>query len=83
MKYHSPFTLLYTWNSAGLSAIKSEFTMDFSTAYKITDNLGVKFQASNLLNTPLRTYDNNNPGELDRIDYYGRTYLLALNVAMK
>lgn len=82
-KYHSPFTLLYTWSSSGLSAIRSEFTVDFSTTYTVNDSLSVKFQASNLLNTPLRTYDNNNVGEIDRLDYYGHTYLINLIYKMK
>lgn len=79
-KYHTPFTILYTWSSGALSAVRSELTMDYSASYKINDAMTVRFQAANLLDTPLRTYVNNNPSQIERTDYYGRRFLLDLTV---
>ena len=79
-KYHSPFTILYTWSSGALSAVRAETTMDYSASYKINDAMTVRFQAANLLDTPLRTYINNNPSEIERTDKYGRRFLLDLTV---
>ncbi len=79
-KYHTPFTILYTWSSGALSAVRSELTMDYSASYKINNSMTVRFQAANLLDTPLRTYINNNPSEIERTDYYGRRFLLDLTV---
>jgi TonB-dependent receptor len=77
-KYHTPFTILYGWDSGALTALRSELTADFSASYKISEHLQLRFQAGNLLNTPLRTYTNNNPAEIERTDYYGHRYLLDL-----
>jgi TonB-dependent receptor len=77
-KYHTPFTILYGWDSGALTALRSELTADFSASYKINEHMQVRFQAGNLLNTPLRTYTNNNPSEIERTDYYGHRYLLDL-----
>ncbi len=79
-KYHTPFTILYSWSSGALTAVRSELTLDFSGSYKINDNMSVRFQAGNLLDTPLRTYINNNPSEIERTDYYGRRFLLDLTL---
>ncbi len=79
-KYHSPFTILYTWSSGALSVVRSELTLDYSASYKINSNMSVRFQAGNLLDTPLRTYVNNNPSEIERTDYYGRRFLLDLTL---
>ncbi len=77
-KYHSPFTILYTWSSGALSAVRAETTMDYSASYNINSHMTVRFQAANLLDTPLRTYINNNPSEIERTDKYGRRFLLDL-----
>ena len=75
-KYHSPYTILFTWASSGLQAVKSETLLDYSMDYKLNDHVSFRFQAANLLNTPLRLYDNNNESQLARNDVYGRRYLL-------
>ena len=79
-KYHTPFTILYSWSSSSLTAVRSELTMDYSASYKINDNMSVRFQAGNLLDTPLRTYVNNNTSEIERTDRYGRRFLLDLTM---
>ncbi|MFP1133080.1 TonB-dependent receptor [Asticcacaulis sp. W401b] len=76
VKYHSPYTVLFTWNSAGLQGIKEETSVDFSASYRLTEQVSVRFQAANLLDTPLRLYDNNNPSQIARNDVYGRHFLL-------
>jgi TonB-dependent receptor len=73
-KYHSPYTLLYTWSSSGLQAVKAETMLDYSMGYKLNDHLTFRLQAANLLNTPLRLYDNNNVSQIARNDVYGRRY---------
>jgi TonB-dependent receptor len=77
-KYHTPFTILYGWNSGALTAVRSELTADYSASYKITERLTARFQAGNLLDTPLRTYVNNNKSEIERTDKYGRRFLIDL-----
>jgi len=80
LKFHSPYTQLYGWDASGsgLSAIKSESILDYSALYNINKSVTVRFQAGNLLNTALRTYDLNNPVLTDRNDYYGRRYEVDL-----
>lgn len=79
-KYHSPYTMLFTWSSSGLQAVKSETLLDFSTDYRFNDNVSLRFQAANLLDTPLRLYDNNNTSQIARNDVYGRRYLLDVTL---
>ncbi len=80
LKYHSPYTQLYGWDASGsgLSAIKSESILDYSALYNVNKAITIRFQAGNLLNTPLRSYDYNNPALTDRNDYYGRRFQLDL-----
>ena len=80
LKYHSPYTMLYGWDASGsgLSAIRAETILDYSASYNISKQLTVRFQAGNLLNTALRTYDYNDPVFSDRNDYYGRRYQVDL-----
>jgi len=77
VKYHSAYTELYGWDASnsGLSAIRPETILDYSASYRVNDNLTFRFQAGNLLNTPLRTYDQNNTLIFDRNDFYGRRFL--------
>jgi iron complex outermembrane recepter protein len=75
-KYHSPYTILFTWASSGLQAVKSETLLDYSMDYKMNNRMSFRFQAANLLNTPLHLYDNNNESQIARNDVYGRRYLL-------
>jgi iron complex outermembrane recepter protein len=77
-KYHSPFTVIYGWNSQELVGLASEKTLDFSTTYQWTDNIGLRFEAHNLTNQPERMYWNNDPNELARYDLYGRSYLIDI-----
>ena len=74
-KYHSPYTILFTWSSSGLAAVKAETMLDYSMGFKINDHVNLRFQAANLLDTPLRLYDNNNVSQIARNDVYGRHYL--------
>jgi len=75
-KYHSPYTILFTWSSSGLAAVKAETMLDYSMGFKLNDRVNLRFQAANLLDTPLRLYDNNNVSQIARNDVYGRHYLL-------
>jgi outer membrane receptor protein involved in Fe transport len=75
-KYHSPYTILFTWSSSGLAAVKAETMLDYSMAFRLNDHVNFRFQAANLLDTPLRLYDNNNASQIARNDVYGRHYLL-------
>jgi TonB-dependent receptor len=78
VKYHSTYTQLYGWDASasGLTAIRPETILDYSASYKINRLVTVRFQAGNLLNTALRSFDFNNPALSDRNDYYGRRFLL-------
>jgi iron complex outermembrane recepter protein len=77
-KYHSPFTVIYGWNSQELVGLAAEKTLDFSTTYQWTDNIGLRFEAHNLTNQIARMYWNNDPNELARYDIFGRSYLLDI-----
>ena len=76
LKYHTDYTLLFTWSSSGLQTVKAETMLDFSAGYKFSDHVSLRFQAGNLLNTPLRLFDNNNENQIARNDVYGRHYLM-------
>lgn len=80
LKHHSPYTVLFTWSSSALQRVKSETSLDASLGYAITDNGTMRFQVGNILNTPLRLYDNNNPAQIARNDVYGRTYSLDFTI---
>jgi len=58
--------------------IRPELTLDYSATCCFSDTISTRFQAGNLLNTPLRTYDYNNPAMVDRTDYYGRRFLFDM-----
>lgn len=81
LKHHSPYTVLFTWSSSALQRVKSETSLDASVGYALTDHASMRFQVGNILNTPLRLYDNNNPSQIARNDVYGRTY--SLDVTFK
>lgn len=80
LKHHSPYTVLFTWSSSALQRVKAETSLDASMGYAFTDNASMRFQVGNILNTPLRLYDNNNPAQIARNDVYGRTYSLDLTL---
>ncbi len=77
-KYHSEYTAIYGWDDSQLIRVRPETTMDFSISYQINPTIQVRFQANNLLDTPLRTYNDNEPDRLGRYDLYGKRYLLDL-----
>jgi len=77
-KYHSPFTVIYGWNSQNLVGLAAEKTLDFSTTYQWNDHIGLRFEAHNLTNQIARMYWNNDPNELARYDIYGRSYLFDI-----
>lgn len=77
-KYHSTYTAIYGWNDAQLIRVRPETTMDFSASYQVNPSIQVRFQANNLLNTPLRTYNDNVEDRLGRYDLYGKRYLLDI-----
>jgi len=79
-KYHDTYTAIYGWNDSQLIRVRPETTMDFSISYQINPVIQVRFQANNLLDTPLRTYNDNEKDRLGRYDLYGRRYLLDLAV---
>lgn len=80
LKYHSPYTAIFGWDDSSLGTVEEETTLGFSSSYKINDNVMVRFQANNLLNTPLKTYADNRPDRLTRYDVYGRSYLVDLTL---
>ena len=80
LKYHSPYTAIFGWDDSSLGTVDSETTLGFSSSYKINDNVTVRFQANNLLNTPLKTYADGKPDRLTRYDVYGRSYLVDLTL---
>jgi outer membrane receptor protein involved in Fe transport len=77
-KYHSEYTAIYGWDDSQLIRVRPETTMDVSISYQINPTIQVRFQANNLLDTPLRTYNDNQPDRLGRYDLYGQRYLLDL-----
>ncbi len=77
-KYHSEYTAIYGWNDSALIRVLPETTMDFSVSYRLNPHLRARFQISNLLDTPLRTYQDNRPTRLGRYDLYGRRMLFDL-----
>lgn len=79
-KYHSAYTVLQGWDSSALVRVEPETTLDFSASYNINERVTLRFQAGNLLDTPLRTYVDNEPHRLGRYDYYGRRFLFDVTV---
>ena len=79
-KFHSIYTAIYGWNDAALIRVRPETTMDVSLSYMINPHIQLRFQANNLLDTPLRTYQDNRPTRLGRYDDYGQRILLDVTV---
>ncbi|MBP2161018.1 MULTISPECIES: TonB-dependent receptor [Asticcacaulis] len=79
-KYHSTYTALYGWDSSALVSVEPETTVDFSASYNVNAQVSLRFQAANLLDTPLRAYDDNKENRLRRMDYYGRRFLFDVTV---
>jgi len=79
-KYHSPMTVIYGWNGSELQTLATEKTLDFSTSYKISESVAVRFQVNNLTDRAMRTYRDNDPNRLGRYDQYGRRFLADVTV---
>ncbi|HEY5807445.1 MAG TPA: TonB-dependent receptor, partial [Povalibacter sp.] len=83
-KYHSPYTIIYGWNSQAISRLESEGILDASASWQVNDMFGLKLQVGNLTNEPLRAYFDNKVDRLANKDgsggyqVYGRRYMLEL-----
>jgi len=73
-KYHSPFTIIAGWDGSALRTLESEAILDFSASYQVTERIGLRFQASNLTDEPVRIHYDNSPDRLARYDQYGRRF---------
>jgi TonB-dependent receptor len=84
-KYHSPYTIIYGWNSQAIARLESESTVDASASWQINDIVGLKLQVNNLTDEPLRTYIDNQPNRLANKDgsggyqEFGRRYQLEVS----
>ncbi|WNO53721.1 TonB-dependent receptor [Stakelama saccharophila] len=56
-------------------------SLDFSAQFKLTDNLRLRFDASNLLNEP-QILSRPVPGAVSEVSYYGRRYNLGLKLRL-
>ena len=54
--------------------------LDFSLDYKLADNWGLYFEASNLLDRPLELYQGSR-GNTMQNELYGRSYALGVKVS--
>ncbi|HKE96527.1 MAG TPA: TonB-dependent receptor [Povalibacter sp.] len=83
-KFHSPYTIIYGWNSQAISRLGTENILDLSASWQMSDIFGVRFQVGNLTNEPLRAYFDNQINRLANKDgsggfqVYGRRYMLEL-----
>lgn len=73
-KYHSPFTIIAGWDGSALRTLESEGILDFSASYQVTDQVGLRFQAGNLTDEPVRVHYDNSTDRLARYDQYGRRF---------
>tara|TARA_R110002167_G_scaffold36382_3_gene115191 strand:+ start:843 stop:3479 length:2637 start_codon:yes stop_codon:yes gene_type:complete len=79
-KYHSPFTIIAGWDGSALRTLESEAILDFSASYQVTDQVGVRFQASNLTDEPVRIHYDNSADRLARYDQYGRRFSVDITL---
>ena len=79
-RYHSAYTAIYGWDTTVLARVEAETTLDASASYRLTPAISLRFQAGNLLDTPLRAYYDNRPDRLLRLDDYGRRFLFDVTV---
>ncbi|WP_165912206.1 TonB-dependent receptor [Novosphingobium sp. PhB165] len=75
LKHHSPYTVIYGWDSSQLTRLESETTLGASISYAINKSISVRLQANNLTNQAARFYWNNDPDQIARYEKYGRSYL--------
>ncbi|MDC7685111.1 TonB-dependent receptor [Asticcacaulis sp. BYS171W] len=79
-KYHSEYTAILGWDSTNLVRVLPETTLDFSAGYTINSHVGVRFQAGNLLDTPMKVYTDYKAHRVGDINYFGRRFLLDVTV---
>jgi iron complex outermembrane recepter protein len=77
-KYHSSYTVINGWDSQELLGLAAEKTIDLSTTYQWSENIGLRFEAHNLTNQVQRMYWNNDPNEIAFYNLYGRSYLFDI-----
>ncbi|OYW80906.1 MAG: hypothetical protein B7Z26_05760 [Asticcacaulis sp. 32-58-5] len=74
-KYHSEYTAIMGWDSTNLVRVMPETTLDFSAGYNVNDKIALRFQAGNLLDTPMKIYTDYKPNRVGDMSYYGRRFL--------
>ena len=79
-RYHSAYTAIYGWDSTVLARVAPETTLDASTTWRLAQHVALRFQAANLLDTPLRAWYDNRPDRLLRNDDYGRRFLFDVTI---
>ena len=77
--YKSEFTEQVNWSVSSLQTNKSADYLDLSLAYDVTEDIQVKADFSNLQNTPVVTYANNDPLTLGRYRETGRRFSVGVN----
>ena len=75
VKHHSPYTVIFGWNTQQLTRLESETTVGASVSYAINKTISVRVQANNLTNQAARYYFNNDANQIARYEKYGRSYL--------
>jgi iron complex outermembrane receptor protein len=75
-KYHSPFTVITGWDGSALRTLESEATLDFSASYQLTEQVGFRFQASNLTDEEVRVHYDNDVNRLASETRFGRRFSL-------
>lgn len=78
LKYHSKYTAILGWTPTNLVRVMPETTLDMSANYALSKTVGIRFQAANLLDTPMIAYTDNIPQRLNEIDTFGRRFLVDL-----
>ncbi|MDC7675348.1 TonB-dependent receptor [Asticcacaulis machinosus] len=74
-KYHSEYTAILGWDSTNLVRVLPETTLDFSAGYNVNDKIALRFQAGNLLDTPMKIYTDYKRNRVGDMSYYGRRFL--------
>jgi TonB-dependent receptor len=74
-KYHSEYTAILGWDSTNLVRVLPETTLDFSAGYNVNDHISLRFQAGNLLDTPMKVYTDYKSNRVGDMSYYGRRFL--------
>lgn len=77
-KYHSEYTAILGWDSTNLVRVMPETTLDFSAGYNVNSSVSLRFQAGNLLDTPMKVYTDYKSNRVGDMSYYGRRFLFDL-----